>query len=207
MKVGDKNNQLTYVREAPPKIRSNGIKRTMGVFKCECGNESIKEVSTIRIGYIKSCIKCANKRKGKKKHGLINHPLYKKWADMKKRCYNKNVDRYPNYGGRGIKVCDEWNKSFKSFYNWSIKNGWKEGLTIERLNINGNYEPDNCKYIPFSHQKYNKINTFYVIHKGIKVPLIKILEENNKEFLYSIIWHGIKKGKTFSYYTKKYNIS
>lgn len=81
------------------------------------------------------------------KHGLcINkkHPLYKKYYSMKARCYNPNSLAYKNYGGRGIKICDEWLEDVMNFYNWAINNGYKENLTLDRINVNGNYEPNNC---------------------------------------------------------------
>jgi hypothetical protein len=143
----------------------------------------------------------------RKMHGLTKHPLYKKWADMKKRCYNKNVDRYKNYGALGIEVCEEWKNNFFSFYNWSIENGWKEGLTIERKDNYGNYCPENCKYIPFNEQAYNKKNTFYVNIDGVKYCLIELLKKQERENRFSTIWHGIKKGKTIEYYVKKYKIN
>jgi len=138
------------------------------------------------------------------KHGLIKHPLYRKWSDMKKRCNNPNVDRYKSYGALGIKVCDEWNKSFKSFYDWSISNGWEKGLTIERKNVNKDYCPENCCYIPLSEQKYNLRNTLWVVYKGIKIPFRKISNENNLEIDFRTVWIGLKNGKKIEYYSEKY---
>jgi hypothetical protein len=91
-----------------------------------------------------------------KRHGLTNHILYKKWDSMKQRCYNKKNDFYHRYGGRGIKMCDEWLNNFKSFYDWSMENGWRKDLTIDRIDSNKNYEPSNCRYIP---SRLNTLNT------------------------------------------------
>lgn len=142
----------------------------------------------------------------KSNHGKSKHPLYRKWHDMKKRCYNKNVDRYKSYGGVGIKVCDEWKNSFISFYDWSISNGWKPGLTIERIDISKDYSPSNCKYISMKEQAYNKKNTYYVIINNKKFCLSKLLLDNNLSYKYKVVWLGLKQGRTIEYYVKKLNI-
>ena len=80
-------------------------------------------------------------------HGLSKTKLYKIWLNMKSRCYNKTATRYERYGGRGIFVCDEWKNNFMNFYNWACNNGYIEGLSIERIDINDGYYPQNCKWI------------------------------------------------------------
>ena len=134
----------------------------------------------------------------REKHGLTKHPLYRKWQDMKKRCYNPNVQRYKSYGAQGIRVCDEWKYSFTSFYNWSIENGWKEGLTIERLDIYGNYSPQNCKYITYSEQSYNNKTTVWVVYRGETKCLAEVCNNLNlSKSQYKNIWRHIKNGKEF----------
>ena len=91
----------------------------------------------------------------RKKHGLYKHKLYRLWSNMKQRCYNKKSTRYQNWGGRGIRVCVKWRDNFKAFYNWSINNGWRKGLTIDRIDNDGNYHPDNCRFVS---QKINHSN-------------------------------------------------
>lgn len=90
-----------------------------------------------------------------KRHGLIKHPLHRSWANMKTRCSNKKVHNYKWYGGKGITVCSEWQK-FCAFYEWAMKNGWKEGLSLERLDNDRNYCPSNCTFIPRKHQQKNQ---------------------------------------------------
>lgn len=81
------------------------------------------------------------------KHGMSKTTIYKRWASMKQRCNNVNSIGYKNYGGRGIKVCSDWNDSFLNFYEWAINNGFKKELEIDRINNDGNYEPLNCQFI------------------------------------------------------------
>lgn len=84
---------------------------------------------------------------------------------MKTRCHNPHVKAYSDYGGRGIKICDEWN-DFKAFKNWALQNGYKEGLTIERLDVDKGYTPNNCIWIERKAQSWNRRNTRYISYKG-----------------------------------------
>jgi hypothetical protein len=98
-------------------------------------------------------------------HGDFGTKLYNVWNGMKTRCYNKNHKYYDDYGGRGIEVCDEWLK-YIPFKEWAISNGYKEGLSIDRIDVDGNYEPSNCRWIPLSEQNSNKLNNVYYVYKG-----------------------------------------
>jgi hypothetical protein len=86
------------------------------------------------------------KRQAGFKHGFNYHPLYAVLRSMKTRCYSPNCNAYHNYGGRGILICDEW-KDPATFCKWAIANGWKKGLSIDRINNDGNYEPNNCRFV------------------------------------------------------------
>lgn len=103
---------------------------------------------------------------GERKHGLNETRIYKTWVRMKVRCYNQNHDRYKNYGGRGITVCDEWKNDFKKFYEWAMKNGYSDDLTIDRIDVNGNYEPSNCRWITNKEQCNNRRNNHFITYNG-----------------------------------------
>lgn len=89
------------------------------------------------------------------KHGKKNTRLYRIWLQMKNRCFNIRTNRYKDYGGRGITICDEWKNDFTKFYDWSILNGYQKNLTIDRINNDGNYEPSNCRWVTVKIQNRN----------------------------------------------------
>ena len=90
------------------------------------------------------------------KHGLSHTRLYSIWCGMKKRCYSEKSINYKYYGARGVKICDEWKNDFKSFYDWAMDNGYKDDLTIDRINPFKNYEPSNCRWATDDDQRHNK---------------------------------------------------
>jgi hypothetical protein len=129
------------------------------VCRCECGNVVVVRHTDLRK-YTRSC-GCVRVEQARLNgriamtHGMTNTSLYGTWRSMMKRCYKLNHQAYSNYGERGICVCDEWH-SFDVFSEWAIANGWKSGLTIERSNVDGNYIPQNCVFIPKRRQAVNK---------------------------------------------------
>lgn len=128
--------------------------------KCDCGNEVDVRAQNLKDGNTKSC-GCLNSDEVIKRnttHGLYYTRLHRIWSGMKQRCYYSKCRSYKDYGGRGITICDEWLNDFKTFYDWAISNGYKEGLTIDRKNNDGNYEPQNCRWITNSEQQKNKRN-------------------------------------------------
>ena len=103
------------------------------------------------------------------KHGLRNTRLFSIWANIKTRCTNSNSTFYNRYGGRGITICDEWKDNFKAFYDWAMANGYQDNLTIDRIDNNGNYEPNNCRWVTVKDQARNKTNNhLYTINNETK---------------------------------------
>lgn len=127
---------------------------------CECGNITYQKTYSSTSGIVKSC-GCYKKEKLHnthiaEKHGDYQTRLYITWRNMRVRCSYKKDKRYSDYGGRGIKVCDEWNKSFKSFKSWALSNGYSDDLTIDRIDTNGNYCPENCRFITRAENNRNR---------------------------------------------------
>ncbi len=160
--------------------------------KCECG--VIKEVRYDGLGRSTFSCGCLNKEKVKgrlgnatRKHGMTNTKLYAIWRDMRNRCYNKKVDRYINYGGRGIKVCAEWKGNFEPFMKWATANGYEAGLSIERIDVDGDYEPSNCKWIPYKKQARNKTSNVIVDYYGKNICIKELSEITglNDKMLYA----------------------
>ena len=132
---------------------------------CECGNEKDILQQNLSNGHVRSCgcilsessterIKHYNNSLGRETHDETKTRLYRIWIGIKTRC-SSGTD-YPNYGGRGITICEEWVHSFTAFRNWSINNGYSDSLTIDRIDVNGNYCPENCRWVNMSIQEYNK---------------------------------------------------
>lgn len=111
---------------------------------------------------------------------------------MKDRCYNNNNKNYKNYGERGIKVCKEWKESFINFYKWAINNGYEENLTIDRIDVNGNYEPNNCRWLTIKQQQNNKRNNHILWYKNQKHNITKwaSITGINRATIYSRLKYG-----------------
>ena len=135
---------------------------------CDCGKEVDVRVNCLRRGNTRSC-GCLSKDIRKTinfSHGMTHTRLYSTWTNMKTRCYNPKVTGFKNYGGRGITVCDDWKDDFMNFYSWAMVNGYNDDLTIERIDVNGNYEPENCLWIDVDEQSKNRRGNVYIELNG-----------------------------------------
>lgn len=159
-----KYGRLTVMQRAP---NENGMTRWK--CKCICGNEIIAAGNHLKAGEIRSC-GCYRKEK-MTSHSMRNTRLYSIWTNMKTRCNNSKNKRYKDYGARGIHVCNQWADDFNSFHEWAISNGYRDDLTIDRINVDGDYEPNNCRWIPLSEQNNNKRNTVFLTYNGNKQTL------------------------------------
>jgi hypothetical protein len=158
-------------------------KNSNAVWKCicDCGNVVYVTSHDLNGKHTNSC-GCLQKEKAsaaKTKHSKSDTRIYVIYKNMKSRCYNKNATAYKNYGGRGIVVCDEWlgEEGFKNFYNWSMANGYTDKLTIERIDVNRNYEPSNCRWATRKEQNNNRRSCHYATGFG----QIRNIEEWSKE--------------------------
>lgn len=180
-------------------------RKTYWKCQCDCGN--IKSVRSDSLGIINSC-GCIKKEQDIINLGIINnhnlagHILYQTWNAMMQRCYNPNQVAYKNYGGRGIAVCDDWHDISK-FIEWAEINGYKEGLTIERINVNGGYNPDNCKWITKSEQAYNKRNSVKITINGETKCLMQWVHELNIPL--GRVWEAPSKGIPYEQIISKYS--
>ena len=162
--TGNKYNKLTVIKRVTSRIK--GVPRWL--CQCECGNYTEVDGRNLKNNAVKSC-GCLLKDPANAKHfgepkrkikTLEEIRLYRIFRGIFTRCNNKNNPAYKNYGARGITICDEWKNSFNTFYKWAIENGYKLGLTIERIDVNKNYEPSNCKWISKGEQNFNKRNSY-----------------------------------------------
>jgi hypothetical protein len=145
---------------------TNGSSRWL--CKCDCGSTRIHTAGTLNSGVVQSC-GCYGKESRKKQkvtHNKSNTRLYRVWASMKERCFSSSCKSFVYYGARGISVCDEWKDSFQAFYDWALANGYCEGLSIDRIDVNGNYEPLNCRWVSRNIQANNTRKNVNVEYNG-----------------------------------------
>jgi hypothetical protein len=185
--IGIKFGRLTIIKESEIKKHN----RVTLKCKCDCGNEFIGTLNSIKKGNAKSCGCFKNETKSNYKNGLRKHPLYSVWANIKQRCLNKKQPKYNDYGGRGIIICKEWENSFEIFYKWCLDNNWKKGLEIDRLDNNGNYDSGNCRFVNRSQNmnntRYNTIinynnetKTLAEWAKELNIPYGRLAQRINK---------------------------
>lgn len=192
--TGMKFGKLTVVGRDKPFVLKSGRTAVMWKCKCECGNEAEVQGRFLRKGLIVSC-GCYHKEKAEfinKKHGKSRTRIYSILCAMKSRCYSQSDEKYSEYGGRGIKICDEWmgEHGFESFIKWAEENGYKQNLTIERIDVDGNYEPSNCRWATPKEQMQNTRRSRYVKYDGEIYSISELADKLN--ITYMTAWHRFR---------------
>lgn len=119
--------------------------------------------------------------RGNYKHGGKGQRLYVIWKTMRQRCNNPKNQKYKNYGGRGISICDEWN-DYASFREWAYENGYGRDLTIDRYDVNGDYTPDNCRWATLKEQANNKTNTHWIEDDGVEISMAEFCRRHDLNY-------------------------
>ena len=203
--IGQTFGRLTVIAEGETRELSNKRKQYYWLCQCNCGSKP-KEITqncllngeTISCG----CYHSEHNHEYGFKHGMSNTRIYTIWSGMIQRCCNPNAKNYPRYGGRGITICEEW-KEFKNFYDWSKISGYTDNLTIERLDNNGNYCPENCTWITKQKQMRNKRRNDYIQYNDEELTLTewaRKFDMNVETLRYQVNHNNFK--SFVSYYNK-----
>ena len=174
--TGRKFGKLTVIERVEDHIQKSGVPKAMWKCQCECGCERIVYGQALRAGKIIDC-GCGDferrskiSRESATTHGGSKSQLYRVWRAMKGRCQTQTDKGYKYYGARGIKVCHEWDE-YEAFRIWAYENGYNPGLkrgvcTLDRIDVNGNYEPKNCRFVTQAVQCRNKTNNWMIEYDG-----------------------------------------
>lgn len=165
--------------------------------KCDCGGEKVVASFGLRSGRTQSCgcIKREQNETMFTTHGESGHrktKLYRIWSGMKSRCLNSNWDCYQKYGAKGTDICTEWVDSYESFRDWAMKNGYRDGLTIDRKDNSKGYSPDNCRWATTKEQNNNRTNNHRLTFNGKTQTMAEWSEELGMS--YKAIEHRINRG-------------
>jgi hypothetical protein len=170
-------------------IRKNG--RLKYKCQCDCGNITTVCRYNLLNGNTTSC-GCYHREvisKIHRSHGSTPRRLYNIWTGMHSRCYDKNCSCYDRYGGRGIRICPEWRNDYPKFRDWSLSHGYSSDLSIDRINTNGDYSPDNCRWADVITQANNKHNNHYLVIDGARYSVNQAARQfgiNNKTILWRL---------------------
>lgn len=164
--TGQKFGRLTVI------MRTENIgSKTAWLCKCDCGKKTVVSGSNLHNGHVRSCgclwkdFVPGNNKKLNTRHGETHTKLYRAWGNMRYRCNNPNCKSYKDYGGRGITICEEW-ESYEAFRDWALANGFANDRSIDRIDVNGNYEPSNCRWTDMKTQSNNKRDNNYLTFQG-----------------------------------------
>lgn len=163
--------KLVVVSKADDKIANDGVHITMWNCRCDCGNMTVVDTSSLKSGHTKSCGCLQGEHHNDATHKEGRTRLYRIWNNIKQRCLNPNNSNFKNYGGRGITVCDIWLNSYIAFKEWALNNGYSDNLSIDRINVNGDYEPNNCRWVTQKMQNNNTRSNKKITFNGETLTL------------------------------------
>jgi len=170
--TGKRYGKLTVLKRSENHVSANGIQHRRWLCKCDCGKEVIVDGEYLKNGDTKSC-GCLRAYSGvgnpNYRHGALvgqQTRLYRIWSNMKQRCNNPLNPYYQKYGGRGIDVCDEWQSDFPTFAKWAKDNGYTDDLTIDRIDVNKGYSPENCRFASMDIQANNTTRNHHIAFNG-----------------------------------------
>ena len=154
--TGQKFGRLTVIKKVEAHTKNKG--RATWLCQCECGNTKRVLGQNLRNGHVRSCGCLAREKTAERsrKHGYYGTRLYQIYIDMVRRCHNPKEPWFQSYGAKGITVCEEWRNNPKAFFDWAINNGYNDNLTIDRIDGTKGYSPENCRWVDFSIQNFNK---------------------------------------------------
>jgi len=182
--IGKKFGKLTVIKEG-----ENKGKNTTWICKCDCGEEKTILAYNLTSGKSKSCGCVRGEKLGNlvRTHGFSNTRLYHIYKGIKQRCHNENNPAYMYYGGKGVSICNEWNCDYLKFKEWSLNNNYDEFVSIDRINPDGNYCPENCRWVSMQKQQNNKLNSMFVTIGDDKLTIAEWADKSktNKQTLYS----------------------
>ena len=172
IKVGSRFGRLTTIG---PTFVDGKVRKVP--CRCTCGVEKVLRVDHLKDGSTSSCgCLCAESSRARAmKHGEWTTKLWGHWSAMRRRCNTESTGNYYLYGGRGITVCEEW-KDYLAFRAWALANGYADDLSLDRVDVNGDYCPDNCRWVDRKRQARNRRNTIFVEYEGARVPLADLSE-------------------------------
>ena len=174
--TGKKFGKLTVVKRVEDHIQKSGAPKAMWLCKCECGGERIAYGQALRASKVIDCgcgyhdQQSVRSREQATTHGGSGTRLYRIWRAMRERCLVPRCKEYKHYGARGISVCDEW-LDFANFRDWAMRNGYDPAAergksTIDRIDVNGNYEPNNCRFVDMAAQNRNTRRSWMIEYNG-----------------------------------------
>ena len=177
--TGQRFGKLTVIEYTGVTVAGRGA---IWLCKCDCGNYRKVGANHLNYGQITKCEECVKHDRQTRAINVVGlrkqrDKLRSVWNSIKYRCFNPKCTVYKHYGGRGITMCKEWSESYKCFREWSISHGYSEGLTIERIDVNGNYCPENCRYVTMREQTYNRRESRRIIFNGKEIPIGLIAHE------------------------------